>query len=371
MMHHAPDMMPPKKTRALHRWLRGLGWFLLLMLLALLAGACWLWSWRWGGKELEFHESWTAEERAALVAFDSYLRGEYIEDCFMYEYMDIPQVGKVIFRAYMKKQVAAPLCGQLQQIVRQGDARLPGVDLFFCRGMTPAIVAAQTGQFPALKALVQHGADPNACLLIVSEDKSIEAETPLTPLLAGNFSDLDMQIPWSERREVAEFLLARGADLNAHQRIAGLCCTVALMHGDDAPWHWVLERGLKVTGEQFGVVMCHPEARLELIEAMLKSTPGLANACDSGRTMLQHLVRDVSYDAESCVRMEPVLRLLLQYGADPAMLPPARADEYIEDWLPLEYLKEHPPCKSRSRKDSAEDTPAYAAWKRMCDMLQA
>ena len=207
------------------------GWSLLALELAV------------GGKELEFHESWTAEERAALVAFDSYLRDEYIEDCFMYEHMDIPQVGKVIVRAYMKKQVAAPLCGQLLQIARQGDARLPGVDLFFYRGMTPAIVAAQTGQFPALKALVQHGADPNACLLIVSGDKSIEAETPLTPLLSGNFSDLDMQIPWPERREVAEFLLARGADLNAHQRIVGLCCTVALIHGDDAPWYWTLGAG--------------------------------------------------------------------------------------------------------------------------------
>ena len=51
----------------------GIGCLLTTLVLALGCGFGWLWSWTWKGAP-DFHESWTAEERAALTAFDASLR---------------------------------------------------------------------------------------------------------------------------------------------------------------------------------------------------------------------------------------------------------------------------------------------------------
>ena len=50
-----------------------------LLLLTLAGTACWLWSWQWHSG-LNFHESWTAEERAALTQFERYLHTQLAED---------------------------------------------------------------------------------------------------------------------------------------------------------------------------------------------------------------------------------------------------------------------------------------------------
>lgn len=84
-------------------------------------------------------------------------------------------------------------------------------------------------------------------------------------------------------------------------------------------------------------------------------------------------VRLVCSEPAELTKMEPVMRLLLQYGADPTLLP--TGDEYDEaqTWLPLERLQQNPPGCSPRRKEATpvpQDTPEYAAWQRMCEMLK-
>lgn len=356
-----------RQERRRLRWLRGLFWVLgglaSLLTLAVVAAACWLWSWQWGDTSLKFHESWTADERKALVECDAYLRTDYIQ-AVMAGVVDgtVPSWGATLIYDFMRKTVVAPVCGQLRDIAESGNACVPGVDTIVGHGVTPAILAAQAGHFSALKALVLHGADPNAC--IDMGHASVSCETPLTPLLSGSFAVADNPVPWEERREMAEFLLAQGADINAASRLVGLCCTVALMHGDAAPWFWALEKGYKASGEDFCNLMLQEEVSLELMERMLKAHPDLANACYSGKTMVQHLVESCYYDAERMEALEPVLALLLKYGAVPNRLPAGgeEADE-LETWLPRDYLLEHEPA-------DAPDSREYAAWSRLCEMLK-
>lgn len=360
------------------RWLRRLGWVAAgvfsLLVVVLLAGACWLWGWQWGNTTLKFHDSWKMEERAALSGFEAYLRTDYIQELMQYEMPDAHPLYIWLSSAYLKKILAAPVCVQLREIAGSGRADLPGVDTAAGSGITPAILAVQNGYFEALKALVLHGADPNACVFITSRNEvETEAETLLSPLMSDNYSRPDFHVPWETRREVAEFLLAHGADINADKRILGLCCHIALSRGDASPWLWALEKGRRVPPELFPFVVTGTEPQLELIEAMLKQSPALANSCDAGRNVLQRVVEHACSFPEDLPKMEPVLRLLLQYGADPTLMP--SGDEYGEaqTWLPLERLQENPPGRSRRRKDATpvrQDTPEYAAWQRMCEMLK-
>lgn len=355
------------------RWWRVLGWIsggaVSLLLVAVLAGTCWLWGWQWGNTKLKFHDSWKAEERAALAAFDAYLRTGYIQELMQYEMPDAHPLYIWLTSAYTRKILAAPVCAQLREIAESGQANLPGVDTMAGRGITPAILAVQNGYFDALKALVLHGADPNACV----KGNRQERENLLSPLMAGVYSKPDLSIPWEKRREVAEFLLAHGADINADKRILGLCCHIALARGDASPWLWAVEKGHCVPPELFPFVVTGTEPQLELIEAMLQHSPALANSCDNGRNVLQRVVEHVCCFPEDLPKMEPVLRLLLQYGADPTRTPCGDEDGEAQTWLPLECLQQNPPCLSRRRRDAPpvpQDTPEYAAWQRMCEMLK-
>lgn len=364
------------------RWLRcllwGLGGLASLLVLAVIAALCWLWSWQWGDTSLKFHESWSDIERKALAEYDAYLRTDYVESVLAWDdYFneELPSWGVMLICDYMRKAVVAPVCGQLREIAERGDARVPGVDTVVGRGVTPAIVAAQTGHFPALKALVLHGADPNACISVEQDGaQPVTIEMPVTPLLSNLCSRPDRPVAWADRREVADFLVEHGADINAGGHLIGLCCTVALMRGDAEPWFWALDKGRKPSGEDFCNLMLQAEMHLGLMEAMLKCNPGLANASHSGKTMVQSLVEFCRYDAERMEAMQPVLELLLKYGADPNRLPSgdAEADE-LATWLPLDFLLEHEPGRSRRRKDAPGDAPSspdHAAWSRLCEMLK-
>jgi len=68
------------KSRRLWRiaaWVMGSMFTLLLLTLA--GTAWWLWGWQWHSG-MSFHESWTAEERAALTQFERYLHTQLADD---------------------------------------------------------------------------------------------------------------------------------------------------------------------------------------------------------------------------------------------------------------------------------------------------
>ena len=347
---------------------------LITLLLAAGGGAVWLWGWTWKGTP-QFHESWTPEERTAIAEFDVFLKTSFVDAAL--EYMGHPDELHPVMKAFLAKSICGPVSSQLRQIAETGDAAVPGVEILSGRGVTPALLASQSAHFDALKALIRHGANPNAGLNIAddSEPENL-VEFPLTPLISGNFIHRDKNIPWEERRVIADFLIEHGADINA-DRIIGLCCFMPyLLHDekDSAPLLWAIEKGYKATGEHLQLMINFEGAQLELIEAMLKSNPELANEVDDGKTPLQHLTEIAGAASQRLAELEPILKLLLQYGADPALLP-SGTDEYDEPEtrLPLQILRENPPGRSRRKADDASlqcDTPEYAIWQRMCELLE-
>lgn len=347
---------------------------LITLLLAAGGGAVWLWGWTWKGTP-QFHESWTPAERTAIAEFDVFLKTSFVDDAL--KHMGQPDELHPVMKAFLAKSICGPVSEQLRQIAETGDAAVPGVEILSGRGVTPALLASQSAHFDALKALIRHGANPNAGLNIAddSEPENL-VELPLTPLISGYFIHRDKNIPREERRVIADFLIEHGADINA-DRIIGLCCFMPYMlreEKDSAPWFWAIEKGYKATGEHLQLMINFEGAHLELIEAMLKSNPGLANEVDDGKTPLQHLAKIAGAPSQRLAELEPILKLLLQYGADPALLP-SGTDEYDEPEtrLPLQILRENPPGRSRRKADAASfqcDAPEYAIWQRMCELLE-
>ena len=350
---------------------------LITLLLAAGAGAVWLWGWTWKATP-PFHESWTPEERTALAEFDVFLQKSFVNESLL-ALMGLPEDLHPMSKALLAKTICGPVREQLRHIAETGDAAIPGVENLVGRGVTPALLASQSAHFGALKALIRHGANPNAGLNIESDDSEPEnlVELPLTPLISGKFIHPDKNIPWEERRVIADFLIEHGADINA-DRIIGLCCFMPYMlheEKDSAPLLWAIEKGYKATGEHLQLMINLEGAQLELIEAMLKSNPGLSNAVDEGRTPLQHLTKIAAVDSQRLGELEAILKLLLQYGADPTLLPTG-TDEYDEpeSRLPLQILRDNPPIRSRLKADAApllRDTLEYATWQRMCELLEA
>lgn len=231
-------------TKPRRCWLRVLVWCVgclgAFCVLALAAGAWWLWAWKWT-PELKFHESWTAAERSALAEFDAYLKQD-LQDAVADYAGDF-----ILTRLCVQRVYGAPVCAQLREIARTGNAAMPGIDSYLGRGYTPAIVASQQGHYEALLALLRHGAEPNACVRInLDEQENVVADMPITCVLSGPLTYPKRTIPWEQRREVAETLLQLGADLNAGENIIETVCSVALLRGEAEPWFWVIEKGRKV-----------------------------------------------------------------------------------------------------------------------------
>ncbi|MBQ7024817.1 MAG: hypothetical protein IJN29_14660 [Akkermansia sp.] len=360
-----------------YRWWRIAAWLMsslfALLLLTLIAGAWWLYGWQWGRPS--FHESWTEEERAALTEFDTYLRNSFAGDLSQVDILFSDENERSL-----KRKVSAPIRRQLQDAAKNGQGATPTIHytaghLTFRESCAPAIVASQTGHLGALRALIAHGADPNACISIEGEEKTEEGDTPMSCLLSGSFSPNKVQIPWSERKEMAEFLLSRGADLNAHSSIIGLCCNLAYMRGESEPWLWALEHGKKVSGAELVLALSVNKLHLPLIEAMLRSTPEIANATDGDDTPLQALAKRIRYaDEEEMPALEQVLDLLLAHGANPSLRPEPK-DEYdsCERRLPLDILlskSNFATCGMEGDDCEGEGDDVRTIWERMCNKLQ-
>lgn len=330
------------------------------LLLAAGGGALWLWGWTWKGAPT-FHESWSAEERAAITEFDTYLRQQYAADAaeellvFARAFQPLyggepPRLGvkERLEAAYFARMVAAPVSDMLHDVAESGDASAAeGVRFQNVHGLTPAIVAAQTAHLKALEALVQHGANPNAMVFLeqACSAEPIEANTPLASLLNGQFTH-GRRLPWETRRQTAEFLLAHGADLNNSRRINQLCCDMALvLHTPEgiAPWEWALDHGMRMNPENLNLMVGRAEAR-PVLERVLRENTVDVNDVSCSCTVLQSLLNVLShpYDEKLWQKERPDkvveehLELLLAAGADPNLIPkeaePQRPDESDEDY---------------------------------------
>lgn len=362
-------------SKSRRRWrivTRVMGCILGLLLLVLAGAAWWLYGWQW--RALAFHESWTEEERAALTEFDTYLRNSYAGDLSQVDFLFSEENVRSL-----ERKISAPIRKQLLEAAKNGQGATPTIhytagNITFRESCAPAIVASQTGHLGALKALIAHGADPNASVQIEIAGEHKEGDTPITTLLAGS-STTRALIPWSKRKEMADFLLSQGADLNAHSYIIGLCCTLAYMRGETEPWLWALEHGKKVCGKELVLVLSFrtPARLLPLIEAMLRSTPSVANATDADNTPLQALAKRIELaEAEEMPELEQILDLLLAHGANPSLRPEAKDEsDRQERRLPLDILlekRDFNTCGATGEECEGDD--ARTIWQRMCKKLQ-
>ncbi len=293
---------------------------LALLLLALGGGAIWLWGWQWRS-ELDFHESWTAEERAALTAFDHYLRRELLSEFTkVFDACSLPLPDRVLHTAMLRQHIA-PTVSKLRDMAESGQAGVrEGYDTPYHRNVTPAIVAAQCAQFKALEALVAHGADPNATMYQKwAHGSERPVDTPICPLL-GNSYLVAAPIPWDERRPTADFLLQHGAKL--HTDYISLCCTIPLVQEghDTQPLQWALEHGVKPGPRALSAIIGLPQT-LDVLKRLLKDNIITANDESATETILQSLLEQMASistpEDMQHYQYEEKLDLLLAYGADP------------------------------------------------------
>lgn len=386
------------------RWWRIAAWIMgstfTLLLLTLAGAACWLWSWQWHSG-LNFHESWTAEERAALTQFERYLHTQLAEDMgLVYDAAKLtlehateeaeealdeseeeedeesfdtetPEPSGLVTRltaAVLMKLQIAPVDTALHEIAATGQGD-PAEQVSTPAGehVTPALLAAQIGDLAALKALIAHGADPN---VIMTHDGQ-EMETILAPLLNGMFIN-SQTLPWEQRREALDFLHSHGADLNRSKKIVPLSLRIALMaRGEPQAWLWALDHGKTVSADEFGDMLEEPAA-MPLVERVLAEKLVDVNDTSGEQTPLQALANIMSYvDIETLDtgRYAERLDLLLAAGADPNLTTQATRRK------PLDMLK------SRTNFERSDGMPENSCciegpdirtrWQSMCDKLRA
>ena len=362
--------------------LKAIGGLFLLVGVAVVGSLCWLYGWTWRGELTEFHESWSADERAALRELDHYLRHQLVDDAIRLALIGVTLSGEaippekqefiqlfsaadsdlpprkeqqLIIEAWRAKApelsmwqqlkadciarcLIAPVAEQLVLIAADGQANRPApesdIGAFILRrmhhyvnvGMTPAIAASLYGNYAALRALIRQGANPNAQVRTlyssVPGDEE-EADFAITPLLAGVSLNY-IRSPWSERKPHAEYLLAHGANLNKSPHIA-LCCTADLaLHQQPEPLLWAMENGL-IPGIDTVCTIIHYPGTLPLLRYVLQNKLVDINDRSGKATAMQMLAGCIAHartDEElSKLEVEEKLELLLQAGANPDIIP--------------------------------------------------
>ncbi len=226
-----PDSPPPspRKRRIGSCLCKLIVGALLLFLLVLIAVYTWLHSWKWGDL-CDFHESWTPEERSALVAFDDYLRdgsmatdmrqlsGIVMNNLIQLESAVSQREASPSFAERISAEVGiafgcynmgAPMRRELAAIAASGSAACPPIQWTWPLSMvdTPARFALFTGNTEAAKALVRHGADPNFL-------NPLGKESLLSSLLCGSSLAGRSSLPLAERLALADWLVDQGADVH-------------------------------------------------------------------------------------------------------------------------------------------------------------
>ncbi|MDO5472140.1 MAG: hypothetical protein Q4F35_02285 [Akkermansia sp.] len=413
----SPPATPTALSSRRRKWWRIASWVMCstfaLLLITLSIGAWWLWGWQWKG-ELNFHDSWTDEERRALTDFDHYLRHDMLahtiaaaeglamvaeevtdslskaatealeKDIELQSELPSPGLEVKFLTAVAARLHIAPLCEALREVAAsgKGEPATPTTTSIF-NNHTPAITAALCGRTGALRALVEHGADVNARMQLshARDDNGNKAgDSPLTPFLAGNFLDPNLTVPWEERREIAEYLLSKGADLNID--FVRICCHIALMKGEPEVWNWVLEKGYKPSVKEFDQLLhIGKTAPHQLLEDMLTSNSTLVHDRSDEATVLQYIARKIVYaGAEEMQALEKLLTKALELGANPTLRPTAAENEDtennydVETRLPLDILlnkQNFERCDKMPENGCCGDgDDARIIWERMCNMVR-
>lgn len=362
-------------SSARHKFLRTAAWIMgslfTLLLLTLAGAAWWLWSWKWNDA-LNFHESWSAEEQAALTEFNIYMQDKLAEDMGMAAVLDENENSLItrILADIALRIAVAPINSALHEVAESGKGDPETMVSTPLGSTTPAILATQIGHISALKALINHGANPNA---VVRNPKEDEAESMFSPLLSGRFIN-NQKMAWEERRVALDFLVQRGGDINNGNKINSLSLQMALiLEEDERPWHWALDNGKKVNIKDFCSMLDHAlPSGANIIERILKEKRVDVNDVGDKRTALQTLAQAMCYaEVEELEQgyYENVLELLLAAGANPNLTTDNSAS------TPIQILER------RTNFERADGMPENSCcltgpdirtrWRNICDKLRA
>lgn len=373
-----------------------------LLLLTLAGGAWWLYGWQWHSG-MSFHESWTAEERAALTQFERYLHTQLADDMgLVYEAVEdtmeelvnemsaeeeenedeatdewtdeskatpkepLGLTTRLTMAVLMKLQIA-PIDAALHEVAATGMG--DPAELVSTPGggpISPALLAAQLADLQALKALINHGADPNIIMTL----NGTETETMTSPLLNGMFINSQV-LPWEQRREMLDFLHSHGADLNRSKKLVPRSLKIALQCREEPQaWHWALDHGKTVSTDEFCDMLEVPVA-LPLVERVLAAKMVNVNDNSGKQTPLQALTYSMRYaEVEQLdAGYEKMLDLLLAAGADPNLTTadtrrtPLQIMQSRTDFERSDGMPENSCC--------IEGPDIRTRWEMLCDKLRA
>lgn len=370
----AKDTQTPRR-----KWWRIAAWFMsctfTLLLLTIGGAAWWLWGWQWNN-EPEFHESWTPQERAALTELNTFLTRElpdHIRRKTLLENPELsPDTALEITIALEARRFARPILMRLHDITQSGSAAPTGHPVTCGDGFSnfePTILAAQNGHLVALKALINHGADPNTILTC----HGTPCGTPFTPLLCSLYPN-DLTPSANDRQETLRLLVEKGANLNSAPQPTRMALKFSLAINDDPePWLWALDLGKSVSVDEFCDILDAP-AGMPLVERILREKLVDVNDTTGERTPLQALAEAlVISDSEELdsAQYDKRLDMLLAAGANPNLLPDAAPNSE----LPLSIML------SRTNFDRADGMPENSCcmngndictrWQVMCDRLRS
>lgn len=178
----------------------------LLLVTAVVAGR-WVYaaSPGWRFFDIEFHPSWSEEERAAILRLDEKLRGEYET---LYSFLDDVSWAELAAetRAHMAETVRL-----LEDVAACGRGDVYGRD-----GCQPAWYAAWMNEGLLVKSLVQRGANPNKPYRLpglAADAPLLESDVLCAVVSHAGCSSREMsEMDAKEALELAEWLLSNGAD---------------------------------------------------------------------------------------------------------------------------------------------------------------
>lgn len=199
------------------------------------------------------HESWSAEQRAELLALDMQLRTDKAlagvawmsrdEDEMRLEknLWNLITAGPQLLLAW--RDLIAPAQTALHEVIASGKG-----DVCTDKGLPVAYIALKCNKIELVKELVRRGADPNKPYLgwippYLSDDPRTNL---LADVLEGTAYDTTPTLDKTEKEELLRFMQEHGADICKipNQHFAGLLTITAIPADEGAGIAWALRHGM-------------------------------------------------------------------------------------------------------------------------------
>lgn len=339
----------PETKKAIRRWL----WWLLAMVLTLFVMLVAVWGYLFGWKKVPppaCHESWSAEQRAELLAMDEELCHNLIlatiPSIFWYEdgEMSHPLVpmlnacfgsGNVVSAALNYKEFAAPVREALHMTMETGEGNVTTR-----RGEPLAAWAFRFECFDLFRELVKRGVDVNAEYRTLMPTVTSSVRTLAIEVLSAEFipeysESSCTRLPAEAHHQLLDWLSTCKPLLNQphlEQSVSDAVC-LGIMGGTPQAAQWAMNHGFKPSPDCWHMVCCalclknQPAALRNLLQepAMRPDSSYPGQTC----TPLQYLFS--ALDKLPLRDMLELTRILLDAGFDPNFVLPPSGETTMQD----------------------------------------